>query len=278
MRKDSTKAILTFVVLIFLLIISTTSTVLYVANTYLDAKRSSVPVFIFLKDNVSRDQANSFLAELRKDPRFKKVELIDKSFALSDILSKLNLPKSQFSSNPLPYSLEIFLKSKIAANQSDIDLIEKNIKRYSVVDEIKVPKGLFVFYAQTFSTFKEFAYALIGIFIILEVIIIALLLKVIYEHKREFYNKLKILGIRRFRVFFMFLLKNLISSILAALLAIVLGAGGMLFYLNYVNLIPSYQDQILMAFIFSGSATIVFSLLVIIILSFFVFYIEDEKI
>ncbi|HHS48758.1 MAG TPA: FtsX-like permease family protein [Desulfurella acetivorans] len=278
MRKDSTKIVITFVVLIFLLIISISVSVLYTVNNYLDAKRSNVPVFVFFKGNVTKDQAINYTNSLETYAPVKSIRFIDKSTALSDILSKLNLPQSSLSENPLPYSLEVFLKPKFAADQSNIDSIEKTLKKSDLVDEVRIPKGLFTNIIRTYSAFKEFSFALLGIFLLLEIVILALLLKIAYEKNVDSYNKLKLFGVKRSRIFFMFLKQAFLSGIIASVLAIIIGALGMFFYINYVNIVPNYTNDILFSFGISGLANIILSLIIITILSLFVFFIEDEKI
>lgn len=278
MRKDSTKIVITFVVLIFLLIISISASVLYTVNNYLDAKRSNVPVFVFFKDNVTKDQAINYTNSLKTYAPVKSIRFIDKSTALSDILSKLNLPQSSLSENPLPYSLEVFLKPKFAVDQSNINSIEKTLKKSDLVDEVRIPKGLFTNISQTYLAFKEFSFALLGIFLLLEIVILALLLKIAYEKNVDSYNKLKLFGVKRSRIFFMFLKQTFLSGIIASVLAIIIGALGMFFYINYVNIVPNYTNDILFSFGISGLANIILSLIIITILSLFVFFIEDEKI
>ncbi|MGE4546605.1 MAG: cell division protein FtsX [Desulfurella sp.] len=278
MRKDSTKIVITFVVLIFLLIISISASVLYTVNNYLDAKRSNVPVFVFFKGNVTKDQAINYTNSLKTYAPVKSIRFIDKSTALSDILSKLNLPQSSLSENPLPYSLEVFLKPKFAVDQSNINSIEKTLKKSDLVDEVRIPKGLFTNISQTYLAFKEFSFALLGIFLLLEIVILALLLKIAYEKNVDSYNKLKLFGVKRSRIFFMFLKQTFLSGIIASVLAIIIGALGMFFYINYVNIVPNYTNDILFSFGISGLANIILSLIIITILSLFVFFIEDEKI
>jgi len=278
MRKESIGLVITFVVLIFLIIISISVSVLYTVNNYLDAKRSNVPVFVFFKDSVTKDQAMKYTNSLKTYTPVKSVRFIDKSTALLDILSKLNLPKSSLSENPLPYSLEVFLKPKFAVDQFSINSIEKTLKKSDLVDEVRIPKGLFTNISQTYSAFKEFSFALIGIFLLLEIVILALLLKIAYEKNVDNYNKLKLLGVKRIRIFFMFLKQTFLSGIFASLLAIIIGALGMFFYINYVNIVPKYTNDISLIFGISGLANIVLSLIIITILSLFVFFIEDEKI
>lgn len=278
MRKDSTKIVITFVVLIFLLIISISASVLYTVNNYLDAKRSNVPVFMFFKGNVTKDQAINYTNSLKTYAPVKSIRFIDKSTALSDILSKLNLPQSSLSENPLPYSLEVFLKPKFAVDQSNINSIEKTLKKSDLVDEVRIPKGLFTNISQTYLAFKEFSFALLGIFLLLEIVILALLLKIAYEKNVDSYNKLKLFGVKRSRIFFMFLKQTFLSGIIASVLAIIIGSLGMFFYINYVNIVPNYTNDILFSFGISGLANIILSLIIITILSLFVFFIEDEKI
>jgi cell division transport system permease protein len=278
MRKNSANLVITFVVLIFLLIISISASVLYTVSNYLDSKRSNVPVFVFFKDNVTKNQAIKYTNSLKKYAPVKNIRFIDKTTALSDILSKLNLPKESLSENPLPYSLEIFLKPKFAVDQSNIDSIEKTLKKSDLVDEVRIPKGLFTNISQTYESTKEFSFALLGIFLLLEIVILALLLKIAYEKNLDSYNKLKLFGVKRARIFLMFLKQTLLSGIIASLLAIIIGALGMFFYINYVNIVPNYVGDILFSFIVSGAANIILSIIVIIILSLFVFFIEDEKI
>ncbi|AHF97636.1 MAG: cell division protein FtsX [Desulfurella sp.] len=278
MKKDSTRLVITFVMLIFLLVISLSTSILYTVNNYLESKRSNVPVFVFFKDNVSKEQALLYANSLKTHPGVKSVKFIDKSQALLDILSKLNLPQQQFSENPLPYSLEIFLKPQFAAEPSNINSIEKTFKSNSLIDEVRIPKGLFANISQTTLTFKEFSYVLIGVFILLEIIILALLLKITYEHKRDSYDKLKLLGIKRVKIFLMFLKHIFLSWFFASLLAVILGSIIMFLYINYINLVPVYQNDILISFGASGGLYIVFSFIILMVLSLFVFFIEDEKI
>ncbi len=278
MKKDSTTLVITFVVLIFLLIISISASVLYTVNNYLESRRSNVPVFVFFKENVSKNQALEYTQALKKMPQVKSVKFIDKNQSLADILSKLNLPKQQFSENPLPYSLEIFLKSQFATDISHIKALEKTIKSNNAVDEVRAPYGLFTNISETYSTFREFAYILLGVFVLLEIVILALLLKIVYEHKRDSYNKLKLFGISRIRIFFMFLKQTMLSVLWGSILACFLSAIGLFLYMNYVTFVSSYKDTILFSFVVSASANIILSFLIVTILSLFVFFIEDEKI
>ncbi len=278
MKKDSTTLVITFVVLIFLLIISISASVLYTVNNYLESRRSNVPVFVFFKENVSKNQALEYTQALKKMPQVKSVKFIDKNQSLADILSKLNLPKQQFSENPLPYSLEIFLKSQFATDISHIKALEKTIKSNNLIDEVRAPYGLFTNISETYSTFREFAYILLGVFVLLEIVILALLLKIVYEHKRDSYNKLKLFGISRIRIFFMFLKQTMLSVLWGSILACFLSAIGLFLYMNYVTFVSAYKDTILFSFVVSASANIILSFLIVTILSLFVFFIEDEKI
>jgi len=278
MKKDSTTLVITFVVLIFLLIISISASVLYTVNNYLESRRSNVPVFVFFKENVSKNQALEYTQTLKKMPQVKSVKFIDKNQSLDDILSKLNLPKQQFSENPLPYSLEVFLKSQFAIDFSHIKAFEKTIKSNNLIDEVRAPYGLFTNISETYSTFREFAYILLGVFVLLEIVILALLLKIVYEHKRDSYNKLKLFGISRIRIFFMFLKQTMLSVLWGSILACFLSAIGLFLYMNYVTFVSSYKDTILFSFVVSASANIILSFLIVTILSLFVFFIEDEKI
>ncbi|WP_291493909.1 permease-like cell division protein FtsX [Desulfurella sp.] len=278
MKKDSTRLVITFIMLIFLLIISFSASILYTVNNYLESKRSNVPVFVFFKDNVSKEQALSYANSLKTHAGVKSVKFIDKSEALSDILSKLNLPLQQFSENPLPYSLEIFLKPQFAAEPPNINSIEKTLKSNNLIDEVRIPKGLFANISQTTLTFKEFSYVLLGTFILLEIIILALLLKISYDLQRSNYNKLKLFGIKRLRIFLIFLKQTIVSWLFASLFSVILGSIIMFLYINYINLVPAYQNDILISFGVSSGLYIVFSLIILTILSLFVFFIEDEKI
>ncbi len=278
MKKDSTTLVITFVVLIFLLIISISASVLYTVNNYLESRRSNVPVFVFFKENVSKNQALEYTQALKKMPQVKSVKFIDKNQSLTDILSKLNLPKQQFRENPLPYSLEVFLKSQFATDISHIKALEKTIKSNNLIDEVRAPYGLFTNISETYSTFREFAYILLGVFVLLEIVILALLLKIVYEHKRDSYNKLKLFGISRIRIFFMFLKQTMLSVLWGSILACFLSAIGLFLYMNYVTFVSAYKDTILFSFVVSTSANIILSFLIVTILSLFVFFIEDEKI
>ncbi len=119
---------------------------------------------------------------------------------------------------------------------------------------------------------------LLGVFVLLEIVILALLLKIIYEHKRDSYNKLKLFGISRIRVFFMFLKQTMLSTLWGSVLACILSSIGLFLYMNYVTFVSAYKDTILLSFIVSGSANIILSFVIIAILSLLVFFIEDEKI
>ncbi|MGC8790950.1 MAG: hypothetical protein ACP5PO_05535, partial [Desulfurella sp.] len=73
MKKDSTRLVITFVMLIFLLVISLSTSILYTVNNYLESKRSNVPVFVFFKDNVSKEQALLYANSLKTHPGVKSV-------------------------------------------------------------------------------------------------------------------------------------------------------------------------------------------------------------
>ncbi len=186
---------------------------------------------ILLKDNQKEDDVKRMQQKLETLPFIKSAEYISKEQAAKELEEELGEdPQTFLGFNPLQASIEVRLRSEYA-NPDSLQHIEQQIKSYTSVSELLYRKDMIEMVHSNIARVGLILLALAAILTVISFVLIGNTIRLLIYSKRFLIHTMKLVGATPGFIRAPFVRYNLISGMMASLLAIAL-LMGMLFYLQ----------------------------------------------
>lgn len=193
--------------------------------------KENISFSIVLKDNQKEADIKRMKKSLEAMPFIKSAEYISKAQAAKELEEELGEnPETFLGFNPLQASIEVKLHSEYA-NPDSLQRVEKQIKKYTSVSELLYRKDMM---EMVHSNMKRVGIILSGLAAVLMVISFVLIgntIRLLIYSKRFLIHTMKLVGATPGFIRRPFIRYNVVSGLLAALLAILM-LTGTLYYLQ----------------------------------------------
>jgi len=186
---------------------------------------------IVLKDNVKDMEVKQMQRALDALPYIKSTEYISKEQAAKDLEEELGEnPETFLGFNPLQASIEVKLHSQYA-NPDSLQLIENQIKRYTSVSELLYRKDMMEMVQTNMQRIGLILFGLAVVLTVISFVLISNTIRLLIYSKRFLIHTMQLVGATSGFIRRPFILYNVVSGILAAILAICMLTGA-LYYLQ----------------------------------------------
>lgn len=193
--------------------------------------KENISFSIVLNDSQKEADIKRMKKNLEAMPFIKSAEYISKAQAAKELEEELGEnPETFLGFNPLRASIEVKLHSEYA-NPDSLQLVEKKIKDYTSVSELLYRKDMM---EMVHSNMKRVGIILLGLAAVLMVISFVLIgntIRLLIYSKRFLIHTMKLVGATAGFIRRPFIRYNVVSGILASLLAILM-LTGTLYYLQ----------------------------------------------
>lgn len=186
---------------------------------------------IVLKDNVKDMEVKQMQRTLDALPYIKSTEYISKEQAAKDLEEELGEnPETFLGFNPLQASIEVKLHSQYA-NPDSLQLIENQIKRYTSVSELLYRKDMMEMVQTNMQRIGLILFGLAVVLTVISFVLISNTIRLLIYSKRFLIHTMQLVGATPGFIRRPFIRYNVVSGILAAILAICMLTGA-LYYLQ----------------------------------------------
>lgn len=186
---------------------------------------------IVLKDNVKDMEVKQMQRTLDALPYIKSTEYISKEQAAKDLEEELGEnPETFLGFNPLQASIEVKLHSQYA-NPDSLQLIENQIKRYTSVSELLYRKDMMEMVQTNMQRIGLILFGLAVVLTVISFVLISNTIRLLIYSKRFLIHTMQLVGATSGFIRRPFIRYNVVSGILAAILAICMLTGA-LYYLQ----------------------------------------------
>ncbi len=276
MKKDNVGVAFFFVVIAFMLTMSILMSIFLGINRYMVEKKSNIPVYVFCSASADKHAVEVLSGKLEQEAGVIKVRIIDKKKAFEEMVDKFSIDKNLFDKNPFPYSIELFFEPKYT-NIKNFEALRKKLSKNSAVSEVKYPKTILLNTENVLKRMLILSEVLFSILYAVEFVVFISIITVLYSHKKYDYNTLKFLGIRRIKIFFMFLKRTFLSAVFASFASAVLIVAIYILYDKYAGIYYIDKELFKSSLKMTFALNVIAGLLFTFFASFFVFLVNDEK-
>lgn len=206
-----------------------------IANRLSKHVKENITLSVIVDDEMRLPDAKMFQQRLEASPWVKSVEYIDKERALKDLKENLGEnPEDLLGSNPLLASFEIFLKAEYA-NTDSIKVIEAALRNNKGVDDVMYRKDLIHLVNENV---RRISVVLLVFAIFLTIISFSLIrntVRLMIYSKRFLIRTMQLVGASNNFIRKPFLMENLWSGIISAVVATMALAGLMAYVEQRLN-------------------------------------------
>lgn len=186
---------------------------------------------IVLKDNLKETDIQKMQHKLDALPFIKSTAYISKEQAAKELEEELGEnPETFLGFNPLQASIEVKLHAAYA-NPDSLPLIEQQIKRYTSVDELLYRKDMMEMVHNNMQRLGVILLALATVLTLISFVLIGNTIRLLIYSKRFLIHTMKLVGATAGFIRAPFIRYNIVSGLMAAILAILL-LTGTLYYLQ----------------------------------------------
>lgn len=186
---------------------------------------------IVLKDNLKETDIQKMQHKLDALPFIKSTAYISKEQAAKELEEELGEnPETFLGFNPLQASIEVKLHATYA-NPDSLPLIEQQIKRYTSVDELLYRKDMMEMVHNNMQRLGVILLALAAVLTLISFVLIGNTIRLLIYSKRFLIHTMKLVGATAGFIRAPFIRYNIVSGLMAAILAILL-LTGTLYYLQ----------------------------------------------
>lgn len=186
---------------------------------------------IVLKDNLKETDIQKMQHKLDALPFIKSTAYISKEQAAKELEEELGEnPETFLGFNPLQASIEVKLHAAYA-NPDSLPLIEQQIKRYTSVDELLYRKDMMEMMHNNMQRLGVILLALAAVLTLISFVLIGNTIRLLIYSKRFLIHTMKLVGATAGFIRAPFIRYNIVSGLMAAILAILL-LTGTLYYLQ----------------------------------------------
>ena len=187
---------------------------------------------IVLKDNIKETEIKKMQTKLDALPYIKETAYISKEEAAKELEEELGEnPETFLGFNPLQASIEVKLHADYA-NPDSLPLIEKTIKSYTSVDELLYRKDMMELVHNNLQRLGVILLTLAAVLTLISFVLIGNTIRLLIYSKRFLIHTMQLVGATAGFIRAPFIRYNLVSGLIAALLAIMLLTGS-LYYLQH---------------------------------------------
>jgi len=184
--------------------------------------KENISFSILLKDNIKESEIKQMQKSLTAKPFIKSTEYISKDQAARELEQELGEnPETFLGFNPLQASIEVKLHSQYA-NPDSLQLIEKQIKSYTSVSDLLYRKDMMEMVHTNIAKVGIILFALAVVLMAISFVLISNTIRLLIYSKRFLIHTMKLVGATAGFIRKPFVWYNIVSGILAALLAILL--------------------------------------------------------
>ncbi|WP_106830603.1 cell division protein FtsX [Parabacteroides pacaensis] len=229
--------------------------------------KENISFSIILKDNSKETDIKKMQKQLDARPYIKSTEYISKERAAKELEEELGEnPETFLGFNPLQASIEVRLKSEYA-NSDSLRVIEKQIKSYTDVSELLYRKDMMQMVNDNLKRVGIILLTLAAILMIISFVLISNTIRLLIYSKRFLIHTMQLVGATSGFIRRPFIRYNVVSGILAAILAIFMLMGALYYIQNelsgFINLLD--MDSLLVVF----GAVLVMGILLSIVATYF---------
>ncbi len=276
MKRDNVKVALFFIFVSFVLTMSVIMGVFLAMNSYVQQKKSNIPLYVFLKTDTTQNAVEDFVNTVKQLNGVKSVKLINKKKALEQMVKKFHIDPTIFVNNPFPDSLEVFFYPNYT-NKDYFNRFREDITS-PIVESVAYPKDVLKEIESIHSKVIYFSEIVIFVLYSVEFIVFLSIMTIFYSNRKFDYDTLKFFGIKRFTIFRLFLKETMLPSFYGFIFSVVLifalyftyGSYGGLPFMS-IELFKSVQRDTFVVNIIVGFGFTLLS-------SILVFLINDEKV
>lgn len=190
---------------------------------------------IVLKDSVKETDIKKMQTKLDALPYIKSTTYISKEQAAKELEEELGEnPETFLGFNPLQASIEVKLHADYA-NPDSLSLIEKEIKRYTSVDELLYRKDMMEMVHSNLQRLEMILLALAAVLTLISFVLIGNTIRLLIYSKRFLIHTMQLVGATAGFIRAPFIRYNLVSGLIAALLAIMLLTGAIYYLQNELD-------------------------------------------
>jgi len=202
-----------------------------IANRLSKHVKENITLSVIVDDEMHLPDAKMFQQRLQAAPWVKTVEYIDKERALKDLKENLGEnPEDLLGSNPLLASFEIFLKADYA-NTDSINVIEKALRLNKGVDDVLYRKDLIHLVNENVRRISVILLVLAFFLTIISFSLIRNTVRLMIYSKRFLIRTMQLVGASNNFIRKPFLIENLWSGIISAVVATLI-LTGLMFYVE----------------------------------------------
>jgi len=233
-----------------------------IANRLSKHVKENITLSVIVDDEMRLPDAKMFQQRLQASPWVKSVEYIDKERALKDLKDNLGEnPEDLLGSNPLLASFEIFLKADYA-NTDSIKVIEASLRKDKGVEDVLYRKDLIHLVNENVSRISFILLVLAFFLTIISFSLIRNTVRLMIYSKRFLIRTMQLVGASNNFIRKPFLIENLWTGIIAAVVATAILSGLMIYVEQRLNGSLQLLDFATMAVVFFS--LLIFGLLIII--------------
>ena len=186
---------------------------------------------IVLKDNQKEADIKKMQSSLDALPFIKSTEYISKEQAIKELEEELGEnPETFLGFNPLQASIEVKLLSEYA-NKDSLQLIEKKIKQYTTVDELLYREDLMEMVNRNIKRLGVILLTLALVLMVISFVLISNTIRLLIYSRRFLIHTMRLVGATSGFIRAPFVRYNVMSGIMASVLAILMLTGA-LYYLQ----------------------------------------------
>jgi len=233
-----------------------------IANRLSKHVKENITLSVIVDDEMQLPDAKMFQQRLQASPWVKSVEYIDKERALKDLKENLGEnPEDLLGSNPLLASFEIFLKADYA-NTDSINVIEKALRQNKGVEDVLYRKDLVHLVNENVRRISVILLVLAFFLTIISFSLIRNTVRLMIYSKRFLIRTMQLVGASNNFIRKPFLIENLWTGIISAVVATTILTGLMIYVEQRLNGSLQLLDFGTMAIVFFS--LLLFGLIIII--------------
>ena len=203
------------------------------ANNLSKFMRENIGITIMFSDDMKESEILKFQKQLNRESFIKETVYISKDQALKEQTEAMGTDPAEFlGHNPFTASIEMKLKSDYA-NPDSIDWIQKSVKKNSNVIEINYPQDIMNMVNENIKKISLVLLSLAGLLTLISFALINNTIRLAIYSKRFLIHTMKLVGASWSFIRKPFLVKNIWSGILAAILADGILMGGAYMLVDY---------------------------------------------
>lgn len=219
-------------------------------NKLSDYVKENISFSVILKDEQNEAEIKRIQKNLNNLPYIKSTEYISKEQAAKELEEELGEnPETFLGYNPLQASIEVKLYSEYA-NQDSLQVIERKIKSYTSVSELLYRKDMMQVVNENMQRVSVVLLTLALILMIISFVLISNTIRLLIYSKRFLIHTMQLVGATSDFIRRPFINYNIISGILASILAILMLIGALYYLQNELSGFVQMLDTSLLILVF----------------------------